>query len=515
MSCSCAFPPGSCLICDTYLVNNCTLTLTDVTFIIRIDASLDNCNAIDTLWIGGTDVSITGSVIGEILSVIINTLTNTFGFLTQLIFNFITSFLDISLPTGNLLCTLAGRSDMLPIPPETFPTILPGPLINDTAGQISFNIVNYNIYSFPYFLFFHGQNERLARIPMKLSQIDFDIGLDVVTINELWTSNFDDVFKKSATYYEPFVNMMLQNWPYYYVSPPTETPNGILNNGLAIFSKHPIIDSGCFFYNECNFEDCLANKGALYVKILKQKYNSSEYININIITTHPGAGNIQEIQDVRGVQFTDLANWITNTLKLPSDEPLIIDGDMNMNQFNKASFPGPTSFASSVDNSLPISGEYQFLLSVLNATSPEITDDKGNPCVLGSNATSIPNNGLSYYQNNCLSSWGDSNSQVPWTVCNNLDFEGPVGATPNMNEWLDSILYSNAGLQPLSSNVYTSMIMSEVGIVPSAIWAIDSFASKADAEQNVVSLNDLSDHHPLVGKFIFPSSIQVNTTTAP
>ena len=363
------------------------------------------------------------------------------------------------------MCTLIGAESPDINMTKPYPVIPPGRLTN--LKEMPFNVLSYNVMAFPYFIEFSGQNERLNAIVQKLVDLDRKYSLDIIGVNELWTGH--DVMANASPFYIEFINQMKVNWPYVSDTTSGEEP---LNSGLRIFSKWPIVKSKAITFSNCKDEDCLASKGALFVQVNKTMTKISK--KFNLIITHPQAGNIPEIQEIRKKQFQSIKKFVADLLadKLVSTtEPLIFLGDMNMNHFDKENFPG----------------EYEYLLSTLEAELPKITDEKGNDW---QNST--------YYQDNCPEPWANKKYQYPWTICNNLKNDL---SPPDKNEWLDYVLYGVKFQKPIKSRVFTVIEMKQSLSVP---WLPGKFAeSLTDARKNMKSIKDLSDHHPLLGEMVF------------
>ncbi len=96
------------------------------------------------------------------------------------------------------------------------------------------------------------------------------------------------------------------------------------NGGIIIFSKHPIMDSKDYCFKNSAFVDSLSAKGVQYVKI--NKFGT----NYNIIATHLNAsyGKLSGAK-ARRAQIAEIADFI-QTLNLPTNEPVIFAGDMNI-----------------------------------------------------------------------------------------------------------------------------------------------------------------------------------------
>lgn len=102
-----------------------------------------------------------------------------------------------------------------------------------------------------------------------------------------------------------------------------ETKPIMMNGGVIIVSKYPIVQARCMFYKDCTSWDCSAKKGVVYTQINKEgkKYH--------IFGTHPQAGNDDSAISARTSQFKALAAMIEK-LNIAPCEPVIIAGDLNL-----------------------------------------------------------------------------------------------------------------------------------------------------------------------------------------
>jgi len=94
-----------------------------------------------------------------------------------------------------------------------------------------------------------------------------------------------------------------------------------MGSGLGIYSKHQILDHAFMnFAAYCGGDDCMADKGVIYVKIKK---GENLY---HIFNTHTNA-NVDK-HEVRRLQYKVIRKFI-DSKKIPLDEFVIIGGDLN------------------------------------------------------------------------------------------------------------------------------------------------------------------------------------------
>ena len=313
------------------------------------------------------------------------------------------------------------------IPPILNPYVLPA----SPSPTIAFNLLNYNMMSFPYFLEYTGQNQRLnAAIQNIVNYSNSKLPLDFVGHEELWDGN--GLLGYNSPFYSQYIEAMKQaGFSYHYNVAGATGANTALNSGLAAFSRWPIVESDILYYDGNLDEDCLASKGALYVRVRKPVSNdqspTAETMDFNIFVTHPLAGDRLEIQTNQLIQMQQLANWIASK-KIPASQPVIMMGDMNINRFNRWDFPGL----------------YPRTLQILNADSVPIADEDGNLCppdsfystVNDSDANAIDNYPeyqtpcVQYYKQNCKEAWTDTHFRFPWSCCNYIHNEDPESLGP-------------------------------------------------------------------------------------
>lgn len=90
------------------------------------------------------------------------------------------------------------------------------------------------------------------------------------------------------------------------------------SSGLLLISRHPIVAQGIWKYSVCQGNDCLANKGILFVRI---QPNSGPTVNVFI--THTNAENTEPVR-VRQIQ--ELLAFIRSH---DDGNPVVVMGDFN------------------------------------------------------------------------------------------------------------------------------------------------------------------------------------------
>ncbi|WP_148339921.1 sphingomyelin phosphodiesterase [Aquicella siphonis] len=185
----------------------------------------------------------------------------------------------------------------------------------DSSSNQSINILTYNTQLMPFYAGavddLNHPEIRAADIPARISQYD------AVIMEELFDRDL-----RSA-----MVQSMTKNYPYH-TKVVGQEGSKVLTGGVMIFSKWPIKDEGQIVYQAGAGMNALAAKGAIYARIDK---NNKTY---HLVGTHMQAGNRPDDISVRQKQLQELALFI-DSLPIPDDEPLLIGGDFNVNQFDK------------------------------------------------------------------------------------------------------------------------------------------------------------------------------------
>ncbi|MEP6597121.1 MAG: sphingomyelin phosphodiesterase [Ginsengibacter sp.] len=202
---------------------------------------------------------------------------------------------------------------------------------------------------------------------------------DVVVFSEAFDNRMRTILIKSMAKVYSYYTRILRD--------PKNANNKISicqNGGVIIFSKYEILEQDQTYYYKtpcqailkylnpshfiaCKGSDCLAQKGVVYAKILKNE------LPYHIFASHLQASykTKEKYQKVREKQLNILNDFIESKF-LPVNEPVIIAGDLNVDRLSSKE-------------------EYDCMLKTLNATIPDIQ--------IGPNYTVNP-------ENNCLADKG-------------------------------------------------------------------------------------------------------------
>uniref|UniRef100_K3WW34 sphingomyelin phosphodiesterase n=1 Tax=Globisporangium ultimum (strain ATCC 200006 / CBS 805.95 / DAOM BR144) TaxID=431595 RepID=K3WW34_GLOUD len=343
------------------------------------------------------------------------------------------------------------------------------PLVNGEYNGIdamAFEILQYNVFGRPYEVSKDGQAERLARIPASLRKLSEHI--DIVTFAEA------DVKGERESMLTQFRDIGFQ-----YATSILHDPDpftSLLNGGVIVVSRWPILHEAQHIYrNACHYSDCLAAKGVKYARVLKTVGGTSKIFNV--FATH-----------MQMRKFVD-------DMRIPTHEPLLFAGDFNVDNH---------TFASEVAELIELLGAH----SPTQVGDQQFTSDPRSNLLVGRDGAANSNKCSEKY----MQSWGDVKDGVYYpnaltrSTCDlhqHLPHELLIFIQPdNMCfcsccplEWLDYVLYAKAPYQqPLDGSTLESRINH---VDP---FVVDWTAPKSNMKMQLV---DLSDHYPVLGKFVF------------
>jgi len=179
---------------------------------------------------------------------------------------------------------------------------------------MEFTVLQYNLFGRPYEVSHDGQNERLERIPQALLAIpDEELLVDVATFCEADNSEERDLM------FAAFAAV-----GYKYRTDILEDPDNhhLINGGVIIGSKWPILREDQIIFDHCKGTDCLAAKGVKYARVEKTISNGTGNVSkiFNIFATHmqawPSVGDIH-IRELKPLSSRHL--WIRS--RFPRGSP--------------------------------------------------------------------------------------------------------------------------------------------------------------------------------------------------
>jgi hypothetical protein len=232
--------------------------------------------------------------------------------------------------------------------------------------------------------------------------------------------------------------------------------------GASFLSSKKAIDSGCFAmsrfpiyaFQERTFgsvaagDDRMADKGVLYfqVRLPTRDGEGDEHANqsVHIVGTHLQAWETPTAVATRSSQL-QLVREFVDALELPHDEPVVIMGDMNVN------------------NCAGDASEYKSMLEALDVVDPPLAD--------ASSAFSFD------------------------PLTNALAVDGP--SSGGQTERLDYVMLRRAHRQPVN----TSTQVVQLKATPD--WQSPSTSPSSAMGDGAEQLVDLSDHYPVIAEFQF------------
>lgn len=194
-----------------------------------------------------------------------------------------------------------------------------------------FKLLTYNLWALPPVS--SNNCVRLDEIANNLA------GYDAVAVQEA----FDNDCRAA------FLNKLRTQFPYQ--SSLVDIPDNIYQDGgTLILSRWPILQDKTIVFDQCTGSDCLANKGANYVQVLKkgQIYH--------LTNTHAPSFDSDEARQLRKYAFGKIRGLL-DAQSVASQDVVLIAGDMNVNKYK---FPD----------------DYAQMLSILRATAPSSTGYK-------------------------------------------------------------------------------------------------------------------------------------------
>jgi len=310
-------------------------------------------------------------------------------------------------------------------------------------SNIIFNLLSMNVF-FPVGapIRFHGQNERSIRVKNVIQEIDKKENIDAVIFNEVIIPECEAIILKD-----------MENLGFRYRTEQLSAPFAVYG-GTLIFSKHPItMQDRTLFGDKCTTTDCLSAKGVNFARVLK----NDNYFNI--FSMHLQAWNSTTSQIVRESQIQQIYQFI-HTLNIPQTEAVLFAGDLNIDLYTAN--PHLKHLMYKLDMNIP----------EIHEDSTKFTFDPKNNKLVGADDPELYQN--EQYPNGCVDEYL---STLECPCC--------------PSTWIDYTMYSSKHLQPTSS--YMKAIM--VKVPPFKIFL---------SLTKEVEVQDVTDHFPVLGHFIFP-----------
>lgn len=201
-------------------------------------------------------------------------------------------------------------------------------------------VMNLNVGQLPWPLGIHGRKSRARTLVDKILMMDEDSKLpDIICLQEL--------FSKTAR--KIVIKGLKDAYPYYYVDDSHGKYLVGVNSGLAIFSKHPIVNQTLVHYSVYRGVENFAKKGIMGVRLEVDKYDENNALyssSLCVFTTHvqTGVGGepcICKLFDRNNLPSDSLkylqieqACKVINEFR-DEDDHLIFCGDFNINSSKK------------------------------------------------------------------------------------------------------------------------------------------------------------------------------------
>ncbi|GAB9465645.1 hypothetical protein Gpo141_00003045 [Globisporangium polare] len=126
---------------------------------------------------------------------------------------------------------------------------------------------------------------------------------------------------------------------------PSLTDRYLIDGGLLILSRFPIVERGQHAYTQGSGSDGICSKGVLYARVqLSPDLGDS----LHVFTTHTQAGDRVREYSIRAAQLREMQSFITRTIRDDRDAPVLVTGDFNLDARHnlahdpKAEFPVST-----------------------------------------------------------------------------------------------------------------------------------------------------------------------------
>ena len=311
----------------------------------------------------------------------------------------------------------------------------------------------YNVMStIPEPIRFQGQNDRMLRIPSCIAtMIDSIERLDFIVVQESMSSESHDILS-TGLYNLGFVHR-------------TEQLVGelsrfqVVQGGLVLFSRFPIVRYETkVFKGVCSREDCLSAKGCLYARV--EKFGQP----FNIFSIHVQSWESETSRNIRRMQFLLFTQFI-EAQAVPTSEPLVILGDFNMDIYS----------------------QQKQLSSILNVLNAEMLPRHAESHPFTSDPSTNELMGIDDFSSYVSPSYPSG--------CESIYLKtGRCVCCPC--EWLDYALNSK-------SHVHINKDVSYMRAIP---LKSDPFSANLTWTHRR-KIRDLSDHYPVLAKYVFPELI--------
>jgi endonuclease/exonuclease/phosphatase family metal-dependent hydrolase len=226
-------------------------------------------------------------------------------------------------------------------------------VVEPASAANEFKVLTYNVWALPVI-----SSNTCARFDELATNL---AGYDAITLQEIFDNDCRTRFLAKVSAAFPYQSRLV------------DIPSNILlNGGTMVLSRWPIMAEDTIVFDRCVGDDCLANKGANYVQVLK---NGKVY---HLSNTHAPSTDSDAAREMRFYALGKIRTML-DSKRIPASDALLIAGDMNINKYK---FPD----------------DYARMQSILRATAPVST---GYPytfdAAVNVNATSMLSGGTTEY----------------------------------------------------------------------------------------------------------------------
>ncbi|TYZ67754.1 hypothetical protein PybrP1_012998 [[Pythium] brassicae (nom. inval.)] len=108
---------------------------------------------------------------------------------------------------------------------------------------------------------------------------------------------------------------------------PSVTDRYLIDGGLLILSRFPIVERGQHAYSQGSGSDGICAKGVLYARVqLSPDLGDS----LHVFTTHTQAGDRLKEYAIRAAQLQEMQRFVARTVRDDREAPVLITGDFNL-----------------------------------------------------------------------------------------------------------------------------------------------------------------------------------------
>lgn len=391
-------------------------------------------------------------------------------------------------------------------------------------NAMTFTVVQYNAFARPYVVSHDGQAERMELIPEALAQLNGG-DVDVITLCEVDFQVGEGVPYASLTDTRNLTDELLARFDALGFShatrvldAPRATP-AMLNGGVIVVSRWPIVQTNSVSYTSFDGTDGLAKKGSVYVAVSKSDGGTTK--TFHVFATHMQAWYSEAARSARAQQASELKAFC-DAQGIPADEPVLFAGDLNVDMVLYPEEAGT-------------------LFDTLGSTLPRLVGTQRYTSDPSTNVLVGRDGGADSCSGGYEQSWGSKTDEdflgITYTYNPREDSRVPCTNRPDQtqqggpllpffrqsdtdhrlflesgdafcpccpHEWLDYILVSSHHQQPTQSPTLECVAL-KAGTPITIPWSGLAQPWARPGACTRITLSDLSDHYPVIGRFSFPT----------